>query len=140
MAGEVSKVFDLDFGRSIKAKVLGVAVELIKRQKRVLISDTTLRDGEQAPQASLNIEQKLTIARQLDALGVDSIEAGFPAASRKDFEAVRLISGKIRRPVISALSRCRKEDIDLHFEQNGPLVKFAVPEVKVYAIAAVQMH
>ncbi len=106
-------MFDLDFGRSIKAKVLGVAVELIKRQKRVLISDTTLRDGEQAPQASLNIAQKLTIARQLDALGVDSIEAGFPAASREDFEAVRLISGKIRRPVISALSRCRREDIEL---------------------------
>lgn len=106
-------MFNLDFGRSIKAKALGAIIELIKRQKRVLISDTTLRDGEQAPRASLTIEQKLTIARQLDALGVDSIEAGFPAASREDFEAVRLVSGKIRRPVISALSRCRREDIEL---------------------------
>lgn len=102
-----------NLGDGIEKLALSTLIKIIKGQKRVLISDTTLRDGEQAPGASLNIEQKLTIAKQLDSLGVDSIEAGFPASSKEDFEAVRLISNVVKRPVISALSRCRKEDIEI---------------------------
>jgi 2-isopropylmalate synthase len=78
----------------------------------VRIFDTTLRDGEQSPGATLNIDEKLEIARQLDALGVDVIEAGFPIASEADAEAVRAVAADVRRPVIAALARCRHEDIE----------------------------
>ena len=74
----------------------------------VLIFDTTLRDGEQAPGNSLSPEEKLRLARQLDALGVDVIEAGFPAASEGDYRSVREIAAEIRRPVIAALARCTR--------------------------------
>ncbi len=80
--------------------------------KRVLIFDTTLRDGEQSPGASLNVDEKLVIARQLDSLGVDVIEAGFPISSPGDFEGVRLIAEKVHRPVICALARATDKDID----------------------------
>ncbi len=79
---------------------------------RILIFDTTLRDGEQSPGATMNIEEKLEIGRQLDRLGVDIIEAGFPISSPGDFEAVRLISEELRRPVICALTHAQKEAID----------------------------
>jgi len=79
---------------------------------RVTIFDTTLRDGEQAPGFSLRVPEKLQMARQLDALGVDLIEAGFPIASEADAEAVSLIAAEVRRPVTAALARCRPEDID----------------------------
>src|SRR4029079_15608304 len=82
-------------------------------QTNVLIFDTTLRDGEQAPGNSLSAEEKLRLARQLDALGVDVIEAGFPAASEGDYRSVREVAGEIRRPVIAALARCHERDIDL---------------------------
>ena len=81
-------------------------------QQRVLIFDTTLRDGEQAPGFSLRPAEKLQIARQLDALGVDIIEAGFPIASPVDAEAVRLIATEIRRPVIACLARCHRADLE----------------------------
>ena len=81
-------------------------------QQRVLIFDTTLRDGEQAPGFSLSPAEKLQLARQLDALGVDIIEAGFPIASPADAEAVRSISTEIRRPVIACLARCVRADLD----------------------------
>ena len=71
----------------------------------VLIFDTTLRDGEQAPGNSLSPEEKLRLARQLDALGVDIIEAGFPAASEGDYRSVRDIATEVRHPVIAALAR-----------------------------------
>src|SRR5258706_14039277 len=74
---------------------------------RILIFDTTLRDGEQGPGFSLHVEEKLALARALDALGVDIMEAGFPIASPKDAEAVRRIATEIRRPTIAALARCR---------------------------------
>jgi 2-isopropylmalate synthase len=80
--------------------------------ERVRIFDTTLRDGEQAPGFSLRPEEKLTMARQLDALGVDVIEAGFPIASPADADAVRRISAAVRRPIIACLARCRREDIE----------------------------
>ena len=78
---------------------------------RLVIFDTTLRDGEQSPGFSMNTEEKLVLARQLAALGVDIIEAGFPIASDDDAHAVALISTEIRGPVIAALSRCNPADI-----------------------------
>jgi 2-isopropylmalate synthase len=79
----------------------------------VIIFDTTLRDGEQAPGNSLTAEEKLRLARQLDALGVDVIEAGFPAASDGDFRSVGDIAVDLRRPIVAALARCVERDIDL---------------------------
>ena len=79
---------------------------------RITIFDTTLRDGEQAPGFSLDVPAKLSMARALDALGVDIIEAGFPIASPADSEAVRQIAGAVRRPVIAALARTRPQDIE----------------------------
>ena len=79
---------------------------------RVLIFDTTLRDGEQSPGCSMTQPEKLRVARALAELGVDVIEAGFPAASRGDWEAVREIARDVRGPVIAGLARCNREDID----------------------------
>jgi 2-isopropylmalate synthase len=79
----------------------------------VLIFDTTLRDGEQAPGNSLSPEEKLRLGRQLDALRVDIIEAGFPAASEDDYRSVANIATDLRRPVIAALARCHERDIEL---------------------------
>jgi len=81
-------------------------------QEHVRIFDTTLRDGEQAPGFSLRPSEKLELARQLDALGVDIIEAGFPIASPADAEAVRQISIDVRRPVIACLARCHRADLE----------------------------
>ena len=82
-------------------------------ENRVLIFDTTLRDGEQAPGFSLRPAEKLQLARQLDALGVDIIEAGFPIASPADAEAVRRIATEVRRPVIACLARCHRADLEM---------------------------
>src|SRR5215204_1074921 len=79
---------------------------------RLVIFDTTLRDGEQAPGFSMRTDEKLKMARQLTALGVDLIEAGFPIASEADAEAVRAISTHVRGPVIAALARCNRADIE----------------------------
>src|SRR5436189_5040004 len=79
---------------------------------RVIVFDTTLRDGEQAPGFSMDVASKLLLARALDALGVDIIEAGFPIASPADSEGTRQIAREVRRPVIAALARCRAADID----------------------------
>ncbi len=79
---------------------------------RVFIFDTTLRDGEQSPGASLNPDQKLAIARQLALLGVDVIEAGFPLSSPGDFEAVQRIARQVEGPMITALARAARPDID----------------------------
>ena len=72
---------------------------------RITIFDTTLRDGEQSPGCSMNVQEKLRLAQQLDRLGVDVIEAGFPIASDGDFEAVQKIAASVRRPVIAGLAR-----------------------------------
>src|SRR5213594_502434 len=79
----------------------------------VRIFDTTLRDGEQAPGNAMTPQEKLRLARQLDALGVDVIEAGFPAASDGDFRSVRDVATELHRPVVAALARCVERDIDL---------------------------
>src|SRR5687768_11264166 len=78
----------------------------------VKIFDTSLRDGEQAPGFSLRPSEKLTLARQLDRLGVDIIEAGFPIASPADAEAVRQIATEVRRPIIACLARCHRADLE----------------------------
>jgi 2-isopropylmalate synthase len=80
--------------------------------EKVIIFDTTLRDGEQAAGTSLNLQEKLEIARQLDKLGVDVIEAGFPASSIGDFEAVGLVARELRRPTICALTLANVEGVD----------------------------
>jgi 2-isopropylmalate synthase len=79
---------------------------------RVVVFDTTLRDGEQAPGFSMDVPAKVMLARALDVLGVDIIEAGFPIASPADSEATRQIAVEVRRPVIAALARCRQQDIE----------------------------
>ncbi|MBW2436502.1 MAG: 2-isopropylmalate synthase, partial [Deltaproteobacteria bacterium] len=79
---------------------------------QVLIFDTTLRDGEQSPGASMNTAEKLRIATQLEKLGIDVLEAGFPAASDGDLEAVSKIAGKLEKTEVAALARTSKNDID----------------------------
>jgi 2-isopropylmalate synthase len=79
---------------------------------RITVFDTSLRDGEQSPGCSMNQQEKLRLAHQLDRLGVDVIEAGFPIASEGDFEAVRAISAVVRRPIIAALARACRPDIE----------------------------
>ena len=81
-------------------------------QDHVRIFDTTLRDGEQAPGFSLRPAEKLQLARQIDALGVDIIEAGFPISSPADAESVRQIATEIRRPIIACLARCHRADLE----------------------------
>ena len=80
--------------------------------ERVLIFDTTLRDGEQSPGAAMSIPQKLEIARQLALLGVDIIEAGFPVSSPAQFEATRLVAEQVKGPTIAALARANSLDIE----------------------------
>jgi len=84
--------------------------------ERVFIFDTTLRDGEQSPGCSMNLEEKISMAKQLDRLKVDIIEAGFPIASDGDFEAVREISKVVENPVIAALARTHRPDIERAWE------------------------
>ena len=81
-------------------------------RERITIFDTTLRDGEQSPGCSMTSQEKLHMAHQLDRLGVDVLEAGFPISSDGDFSAVQAIAREIHRPVIAALARCRREDIE----------------------------
>jgi 2-isopropylmalate synthase len=84
--------------------------------KIIKIFDTTLRDGEQSPGASMNVEEKITLAKQLARLGVDIIEAGFAISSPGDFEAIKRIGAEVEGPVICSLARARKEDIDRAWE------------------------
>lgn len=114
----------------------------------VRILDTTLRDGEQSPGAALSVKQKLEIARQLAKLGVDIIEAGFPAASKEDFEAVKMIAKEVGNavdedddgsgyvPVICGLARCNENDIRRAWEA----VKYAKrPRIHTF-IATSEIH
>lgn len=84
--------------------------------KIIKIFDTTLRDGEQSPGASMNVEEKLQVARQLVRLGVDVIEAGFPIASSGDFEAVHKIASEVQGATIAGLARAREQDIKTAWE------------------------
>ena len=84
----------------------------MSQREQVIIFDTTLRDGEQSPGCSMTPTEKLRMAHQLERLGVDVIEAGFPVSSDGDFCAVQAVAREVRRPVIAALARCRREDVE----------------------------
>jgi 2-isopropylmalate synthase len=102
----------------------------------VRIFDTTLRDGEQSPGFSMNTEEKIRMARQLAALNVDVIEAGFPIASRGDLEAVRMVAKEIRNVPIAALARAKKEDVSAAIEALEPA---AAPRLHVF-LATSDLH
>jgi 2-isopropylmalate synthase len=103
---------------------------------RVTVFDTTLRDGEQSPGCSMNMQEKLRLAHQLDRLGVDVIEAGFPIASEGDFAAVQAIAATIRRPIIAGLARACGQDI----EQAWQALKGAArPRIHVF-LATSEIH
>jgi 2-isopropylmalate synthase len=103
---------------------------------RVHIFDTTLRDGEQAPGFSMNTGEKLRLARQLEDLGVDVIEAGFPIASQGDFEAVRAVAREVSGSTVAGLARARREDIEAAL---GALESAARPRVHVF-LATSDLH
>ncbi|MBV8147218.1 MAG: 2-isopropylmalate synthase, partial [Gammaproteobacteria bacterium] len=93
---------------------------MISHPDRVLIFDTTLRDGEQSPGCSMTQPEKLRVARALAELGVDVIEAGFPAASRGDFDSVTAVAREAQGPIVCALARCHDEDIELAARALAP--------------------
>ena len=103
---------------------------------RIKVFDTTLRDGEQSPGCSMNVQEKLRLAHQLDRLGVDVIEAGFPIASEGDFAAVQAIAATIRRPIIAALARACAPDIERAWES---LKGAARPRIHVF-LATSDIH
>jgi len=103
---------------------------------RVIFFDTTLRDGEQSPGASMNVAEKVRLATQLEKLGADVIEAGFPAASPGDFEAVQAISHKIKNIQVAGLARTSKEDIDKAW---GAIRDAAHPRIHTF-IATSDIH
>src|ERR1700752_4458473 len=100
------------------------------------IFDTTLRDGEQSPGFSMNREEKLQLARQLEQLGVDVIEAGFPIASPGDLEAVRAVSAEIKSCRVAALARARQEDVDAALRAIEPAAK---PRLHIF-LASSDLH
>jgi 2-isopropylmalate synthase len=109
------------------------------QQERIIIFDTTLRDGEQSPGATLNVDEKLAIARQLARLGVDVIEAGFPFASPGDFEAVQRIAqqvGTVDGPTICGLARATRQDIETAAKALKPAAK---PRIHTF-IATSDIH
>src|SRR3954471_1897809 len=95
----------------------------------VRIFDTTLRDGEQSPGGTLTLPEKMEIARHLEAMGVDIIEAGFPIASDGDFESVKAIASEITRSVVCGLARSTPKDV----ERAGEAIKKAAkPRIHVF--------
>ena len=98
-------------------------------KERVLIFDTTLRDGEQSAGTAMTMDEKLEVARQLDRLGVDVIEAGFPISSPGDFEAVRRVSHEVRRPIIAALAHANAAAVDRAWEA---IKEAAHPRIHVF--------
>lgn len=133
-----------------------------KNDDWVRIFDTTLRDGEQSPGCTMNVEEKLVIARQLEALGVDVIEAGFAAASPGDFEAVRAVARAVKGPTVLSLARTREGDIeralaavegahspgihvfiatsDLHLEHKLGMSRQEVIDAAVWAVTRAKAH
>src|ERR1051325_5074810 len=108
---------------------------------RVVVFDTTLRDGEQAPGFSMDVPAKLAMARALDALGVDILEAGFPIASPADSEAVRQVAAAVRRPGIAALARTTRKDIDEAARALAPAAKLRMTgdECRESTVSAVRL-
>jgi len=105
-------------------------------REHVKIFDTTLRDGEQSPGCSMTSAEKLRLAHELDRLGVDVIEAGFPIASEGDFHAVQAVARDVRRPVIAALARCCRDDIERAWQA---LAEAARPRIHVF-LATSDIH
>src|SRR6266436_7468072 len=103
---------------------------------RITVFDTTLRDGEQSPGCSMNVQEKLRLAHQLDRLGVDIIEAGFPIASDGDFAAVQATAAAIRRPIIAGLARACTPDIERAWQA---LKGAAQPRIHVF-LATSDIH
>src|ERR1700758_1358800 len=110
--------------------------EIIMDKARVTVFDTTLRDGEQSPGCSMNQQEKVRLALQLDRLGVDVIEAGFPIASDGDFESVKAVAAAIRRPIIAGLARACRPDIERAWEA---LRHAARPRIHVF-LATSDIH
>jgi len=108
----------------------------MNENEKVIIFDTTLRDGEQSPGASMNAAEKMRIAVQLEKLGVDVLEAGFPAASEGDFEAVSNIAGRLKNTEVAALARTSKKDIDRAW---GAIRNAAKPRIHTF-IATSDIH
>ena len=104
--------------------------------KKVKIFDTTLRDGEQSPGCSMSKEDKIRIAKQLDEMGVDVIEAGFAASNQKDFEAIKEIAKVVKNANVVSLARCNKKDIDKAYESVRDAVH---PKIHVF-IATSDIH
>ncbi|NQU95872.1 MAG: 2-isopropylmalate synthase [Candidatus Omnitrophica bacterium] len=104
--------------------------------EKIIIFDTTLRDGEQSPGASLNNKEKLEIAKQLETLGVDVIEAGFPASSPGDFESVKAIAKTIKKAIVCGLARAVKSDIDAAYRAVRPAKN---PRIHVF-LATSKIH
>ena len=104
--------------------------------RKITIFDTTLRDGEQAPGYSMNIAEKVEMARQLEALGVDVMEAGFAASSPEDFESIRAIAKNIKKATVCSLSRLVREDITRSYEA---VKDAAYPRIHVF-IATSDIH
>ena len=98
----------------------------MSNKKRVLLFDTTMRDGEQSPGASMSLEEKIQIARVFDEMGIDVIEAGFPIASPGDFEAVTAISKILKNSIPAGLSRASKKDIDACYEALKAAPRFRI--------------
>jgi len=103
---------------------------------RVIIFDTTLRDGEQSPGASMNAAEKMRLATQLEKLGVDVLEAGFPASSEGDLKAVSMIAGKLEKTEVAALARTSKNDIDRAWQAINHAAK---PRIHTF-IATSDLH
>lgn len=97
---------------AFKERVRKVIVHSLKEKGAILVSDATLREGEQMPGVSFSPQEKLSIARKLEEAGVHSINAGFPISSREEFETVCLVAQGLRRAIVTALARAREEDID----------------------------
>src|SRR5207253_8266220 len=89
----------------------GIGGRSVMKSKRVQIFDTTLRDGEQSPGCSMNLKEKVRLARKLQSLGVDIIEAGFPVASDGDFVAVKAVAAECREVTVAALCRTAEQDV-----------------------------
>ncbi|KAF9616353.1 hypothetical protein IFM89_029607 [Coptis chinensis] len=143
-----SKSSNFSYNKSIKCSLSQTRPEYIPNKipdpNYVRIFDTTLRDGEQSPGATMTSKEKLDVARQLSKLGVDIIEAGFPASSNDDLEAVKIIAKEVGNaidddghvPVICGLARCNKADIDAAWEA----VKYAKrPRIHTF-IATSEIH
>lgn len=104
--------------------------------QKIKLFDTTLRDGEQSPGVNLNLQEKLEIAKQLERLGIDIIEAGFPASSKGDFQSVKEIASIVKNSSVTGLARSVTKDIDIAWEA---LKESAEPRLHVF-IATSEIH